>query len=181
MRNLAIFISLSLVSFLSACSSRNDGLAAVHADIVADHSTVAQLTPEQFSTLDAGKLLILDIREPEEYAVSRIPGAIWVSPAADAEMATIQIGDVRGRDIVVYCSVGRRSSIFAERVQDDMLAKGAISVANLERGIFGWHNESRPLVDGRGETDAVHPYDNVWKRYLKRDEKARYSPVPSTP
>jgi len=78
---------------------------------------------------------------------------------ATAETAAIQIGDVMDKQIIVYCSVGRRSSIFAERVQADMLANGALSVSNLERGIFGWHNESRALVDARGATDAVHPYD----------------------
>ena len=54
---------------------------------------------------------------------------------------------------------------------------GAASVSNLENGIFGWHNEQRALVDANGKTDAVHPYDNIWKRYVERDEKARFTPI----
>jgi len=84
-----------------------------------------------------------------------------VSPNATAETATIQIGDVTNKQIIVYCSVGKRSSLFAERVQADMLANGATSVSNLERGIFGWHNENRPLIDANGPTDAVHPYEKA--------------------
>lgn len=170
---------LILALALAACAAGDTGLNAIHADIVSDHSSVIQISPEDFSALDRENLLILDIREPEEYAVSRIPGAIWVSPSATAQTAAIQIGDVKDKQIIVYCSVGRRSSIFAERVQDEFLANGAISVSNLERGIFGWHNDARALTDSNGETDAVHPYDAVWKRYVEREEKARYTPLPN--
>ena len=176
MRNLAFFIACSL-SLLSACASGEDGLDAVHADIVSDHSSVAQLSPDNFAKLDKSDILLLDIREPEEYAVSRLPGAIWVNPSASAETALIQIGDVTGKTVVVYCSVGRRSSIFAEREQAALLKMGAASVVNLERGIFGWHNDVRELVDANGATDAVHPYDAVWKRFVTNGEKARYTPI----
>ena len=177
MRNLAFFIAAA-ASVLSACTAGEDGLEAVHADIVSDHSSVAQISPDAFLKLDPSNTILLDIRDPEEYAVSRLPGAIWVTPGASAETALIQMGDVTGKKIIVYCSVGRRSSIFAEREQDALLEMGATSVANLEQGIFGWHNESRALVDAGGVTDAVHPYDAVWKRYVERGEKARYTPIP---
>jgi len=182
MRNLALFISITFLTIIaglvSGCSAGEDGLSAVHDDIVSDHNTVAQISPEAFLKLDRSAILLLDIRDPEEYAVSRLPGAIWVNPSASAETALIQIGDVRGKKIIVYCSVGRRSSIFAEREQEQLLKMGAESVANLEKGIFGWHNEQRELVDASGKTDAVHPYDDVWKRYVERDEKALYTPIP---
>ena len=164
---------------LSACSAGEDGLDAIHADIVSDHKTVAQISSEDFANLDKSDIIVLDIREPKEYSVSRLPGAVWVNPNASAETALIQMGDVRGKKIVVYCSVGRRSSIFAEREQTALLKMGATSVTNLERGIFGWHNEERTLVDANGTTDLVHPYDAVWKRYVEREEKALYTPLPA--
>lgn len=178
MRNLAFFIALTSLP-LTACAAGEDGLNAIHADIVADHSNVAQLSPEDYLKLDTGDILLLDIREPNEYAVSRLPGAVWVNPSASAETALLQIGDVTGKTIVVYCSVGRRSSIFAEREQAALLKMGAASVSNLEQGIFGWHNERRALVDAAGETDVVHPYNNIWKRYVRRKDKAAYTPLPS--
>jgi rhodanese-related sulfurtransferase len=150
------------------------GLTAVHADIVSDMPAVSHITSQEFAEMN--NPLILDIREPNEYAVSRIAGAIWVPPTDTAEHALTQIGDVKGREIVVYCSVGRRSSIFANRVQSDLIARGAVSVSNLENGIFGWHNAEAPLTDATGETDVVHPYNNVWKRYVRRKDKAVYEP-----
>ena len=178
MRNLAFFISAISLSLTSACSLGADGLDAIQTDIVADYSTVTQLSPDTYQALDPSEVLLLDIREPEEFAVSRIPGAIWVSPKADAQTALMQIGDVSNKKIVVYCSVGVRSSDFAQRTQDELINMGAVSVANLAQGIFGWHNDQRALVDATGDTDAVHPYDAIWKRYVEREEKTKYTPIP---
>jgi len=180
MKHFTIFVALG-ASLLSSCAVAEDSLSDIHASIASDYADVAQISAESLAKLDPDTLLILDIREPAEYAVSRIPGAIWVNPSSTADTATIQIGDVTGKQIIVYCSVGMRSSIFAEREQESLLANGAISVANLERGIFGWHNEGRELVDANGLTDVVHPYDAVWKRYVERDEKARYTPLSEAP
>ena len=174
MRNLAFFIALTS-SLLIGCAAGDEGLAAIHADIISDHKSVAQLSAENYLELDRSDILLLDIREPEEYAVSRLPGAVRVDPNASAA-TLIHMGDVTGKKIIVYCSVGRRSSIFAEREQTALMKMGAASVSNLEHGIFGWHNERRELMDANGETDAVHPYNEIWKRYVKRDEKARYTP-----
>ena len=174
MRNLAFFIALTS-SLLIGCAAGDEGLAAIHADIISDHKSVAQLSAEDYLELDRSDILLLDIREPEEYAVSRLPGAVRVDPNASAA-TLIHMGDVTGKKIIVYCSVGRRSSIFAEREQTALMKMGAASVSNLEHGIFGWHNERRELMDANGETDAVHPYNSIWKRYVKRDEKARYTP-----
>ena len=174
MRNLAFFIALTS-SQLIGCAAGDEGLAAIHADIISDHKSVAQLSAENYLELDRSDILLLDIREPEEYAVSRLPGAVRVDPNASAA-TLIHMGDVTGKKIIVYCSVGRRSSIFAEREQTALMKMGAASVSNLEHGIFGWHNERRELMDANGETDAVHPYNEIWKRYVKRDEKARYTP-----
>ena len=174
MRNLAFFIALTS-SLLIGCAAGDDGLDAIQADIISDHKSVAQLSAEDYLELDRSDILLLDIREPEEYAVSRLPGAVRVDPNASAA-TLIHMGDVTGKKIIVYCSVGRRSSIFAEREQTALMKMGAASVSNLEHGIFGWHNERRELMDANGETDAVHPYNSIWKRYVKRDEKARYTP-----
>lgn len=178
MRSLAILLSAIALAALSACTSSSTELDTLHDGIAADFETVTQLSPEAFQAMDPKNTLVLDLRAPAEYAVSRIPGAIWVSPDADAQSALIQIGDVKDKDIIVYCSVGVRSSIFAQRAQEDLLKMGAVSVANLEHGIFGWHNDQRALVDANGTTDVVHPYDAKWGRYVKRSEKTQYTPVP---
>ena len=68
--------------------------------------------------------------------------------------------------IVVYCSVGYRSSILAKKLQD----RGFTKVYNLEGSIFKWANEGRPLVQGQTTVHKVHPYDvPVGEVYLKEN------------
>ncbi len=57
---------------------------------------------------------LLDAREPDEYAVSHLHGAIRVAPDSTAEQLSGRVDF--SRPIVVYCSVGYRSSILARRL-----------------------------------------------------------------
>lgn len=157
---------------LAACASGQDGLDALHADIVSDYPSVSHVSADA-----VGDALFLDIREPDEFAVSRIPGAVRVPPDASEAEVLARLGDVSGRRIVAYCSVGRRSSVFARAMQDALVAEGAVSVSNLEGGVFGWHADRRPLENADGATDAVHPYDEIWKRYVPRQDAVSYRPV----
>lgn len=107
--------------------------------------------------------LLLDVRTRAEYEVSHLPGAVHVSPDAPAET----IHEAHDRPIVTYCSVGYRSGAFAQR----LIAAGYTRVANLEGSIFQWANEGRRVVNDRGATEKVHPYNAVWGLLL--DSKYR--------
>jgi len=159
----------------TACSSGETGLDAIHTQIAKDYPQVSHISAAQLSQLNAP--IYLDIRETEEFAVSHLAGAIQIDPNADIRNVLSKVGDVSGRDVVVYCSVGRRSSSFAARLQETLTSQGASRVSNLENGIFGWHNDERPLMDAAGETKAIHPYNSVWKRYVRHKDKTRYVPI----
>ena len=174
MKNL-VFALAAIV--LSACASGQDGLDALHADIASDYPSVAHVSADP-SPLSADTIF-LDIREPAEFAVSHIPGAVRVPMDAAPADVIARLGDLSGKRVVAYCSVGRRSSIFAESVQDALLGEGAASVANLEGGVFGWHAQSLPLENEKGRTDVVHPYDEIWKRYVPRQDAVSYTPIPA--
>ena len=107
--------------------------------------------------------LLLDVREPEEFALSHLSGAIRVDPDATAESLKPRLKDAEA--IVVYCSVGHRSSVLAQRLID----AGWSDVKNLEGSIFQWANEGRAMVDAAGEpTRRVHPYNERYGRLLKK-------------
>ena len=101
--------------------------------------------------------LLLDVREPAEFAVSHLPGARNVPWGSDWQLALRDIP--RTQAIVVYCSIGYRSSVLARKLEQ----AGFVQVVNLEGSIFKWASESRPLIgpDGRAAT-VVHPYDTTW-------------------
>ena len=157
---------------------RASGLAAVHHGIAASHPSVAHINANDFSSLSEPAMVVFDTREPEEFAVSHIAGAIRVAPDLPPEAFLNEFGHlVEGKTAVFYCSVGARSSQYAEQVQEALRDSGAINVVNLERGLFGWHNDDRPLVQNSGAaTRLIHPYDENWGRLVDRTEFLSYAP-----
>lgn len=114
---------------------------------------------------DSAQILFLDAREPREFEVSHLAGALHVGyDHFDARQISAQ---PRDRRIVVYCSVGYRS----EKVTEQLRTAGFTNVANLYGGIFEWVNEGFPVVDARGPTRRVHAYSKSWGVWLKRGKK----------
>jgi rhodanese-related sulfurtransferase len=112
------------------------------------------------------RLIILDIRSPEEYQVSRIPGAKFINYESFGKE------DVKGvpknAEIVVYCSVGYRS----ERIGKKMLDMGFENVRNLYGGIFQWKNEDNEVINQhQSVTDSVHTYNKKWSKWLEKGIK----------
>jgi adenylyltransferase/sulfurtransferase len=102
---------------------------------------VATLTPlELAARLGRGEDFdLLDVREPHEWEIGRIPGArlIPLGSLADALAALDP-----ARDIVVYCKSGNRSARAALQLQ----AAGFQRVWNLAGGITRWSEEVDPTV-----------------------------------
>lgn len=99
--------------------------------------------------------LLLDVRQPEEFAVSHLPEAHL---APDLAAALAHTETVENRPIVLYCSVGYRSACLAAQLME---AHGG-PVYNLEGSIFQWFNEGRPVVQAQQEVNRVHPYSKIW-------------------
>src|SRR5262245_43230845 len=117
----------------------------------------------EIQSADSSRYVLFDTRARAEYQTSHIRSAIQVDPQLPAADFIRVYGDtLKGKDVVFYCSVGYRSSIFALRVEAEALKAGARSIANLRGGIFRWYNEANPVVDAHGETDEIHPYDSMW-------------------
>ncbi|MFA5950092.1 MAG: rhodanese-like domain-containing protein [Hyphomicrobium sp.] len=113
-----------------------------------------------------GEVQIVDVREPEEFAVSHIPGAINIPLETPDEALLAAVPS--DRTVVVYCSIGHRSAIVAQRLK----AAGRSNVANYIGSIFAWANSELPLQASGGTVTKVHPYDNHWGRYLKPEHRA---------
>ena len=131
--------------------------------------TVAQLSTKELAAWlndpKRDKPILLDVRTEKEFAVSHLHGATRVEPSAKAENVLAQLP--AGRPVVTYCSVGYRSSEFAERLRK----AGVASVYNLEGSIFQWANEGRAIEADGHPADKVHPYNRKFGQML--DEKIR--------
>lgn len=176
------FISAtSLVFFIPsplwASDNSNSALRKTHIDIVGDYPSVSHISVEALSERMNKDVILFDVREMKEFEVSHLIGANHVDPSISPEDFMTQFkSDWSEKTVVFYCSVGRRSSILAERLQSDLKANGAADVYNLEDGIFGWHNSGLPLTNEKGQTNYVHPYNVFWKRMVNRKDLARYKP-----
>lgn len=109
------------------------------------------------------RVVLLDTRKAEEYAVSHLAGAIRVDPEATTFPALAQVA--KDTPIVAYCSVGYRSSEIVRRLRQ----QGFRNVYNLEGSLFQWANEGRPVVRGETPVRQVHPYDARWGLLLKAE------------
>lgn len=92
-----------------------------------------QLFPSEVKQrLDSGeKLLLLDVREPEEVAIVRIDGAVHI-PMGDIPARVQELDPAT--DIVVYCHHGMRSANVVAFLRN----RDFPSVANLDGGIDAW-------------------------------------------
>jgi sulfur-carrier protein adenylyltransferase/sulfurtransferase len=82
--------------------------------------------------------LLLDVREPMEFQLTRLPGAVLI-PLADLPE---RLGDIDGtRDIVVYCHHGVRSV----RATGLLLAAG-YRARNLTGGLMAWIDRVDPTM-----------------------------------
>lgn len=143
------------------------------------YADVAQLPSSRLGDIkdDKHDVVVIDVRESEEFGVSHLDGAIRVDPDIWTSSFVSRFGkEAAGKTFVFYCSVGVRSSKLAGRVQSKLKELGAAGVYNLEGGIFRWHNENRQLVDGSGETQFVHKYDDSWGRLVARQDLAVTQP-----
>ena len=159
---------------MAALAARPVRWALLQRGLEARHPDVAWISTDQLAAELASDdpPLVLDVRQPEEVAVSTIPGAIPVHPDATAEDLRQLEPEVGGSQlegpVVVYCSVGARSATLAERLK----AAGIDSVRNLRGSIFAWANEGRPLERAGERVEKVHPYDTAWGTYLKPSLRA---------
>ncbi len=147
-------------------------IAAVE-DAITRLIPVPEITSAELARrLAAGEpILLLDVREPAEYAQSRLPGALRVAPGAPAAAVLAEHGArMAGATVVFYCAVGWRSGLMAQGLREAAAAAPAAALLNLRGGIFRWHAEARPLEAGAA---GVHPFDNAWGRLLQRMVPAR--------
>ncbi len=100
--------------------------------------------------------LLIDVRTREEYEVSHLPGAIWAE--SPNQIASAMRGVSDRQPVVLYCSVGVRSSRAAAKLMQSRLA----NVFNLQGSIFKWANEGRPLIANDHTVHVVHPYNERW-------------------
>jgi len=141
--------------------------AGIEANIAREFPDVRQLDTAELAAWGddptRDQPLIVDVRTMEEYEVSHLPGARHAETAD--EVMKLWNAEARKRPVVVYCSVGWRSSVVADALRD----AGPPEVWNLRGSIFRWANEGRALENHGAPAHRVHPFDQKWGELLHRE------------
>ena len=85
------------------------------------------------------KFTLVDVREPSEYEIAKIPGARLI-PLSDVAVRANELDTAD--DIVVHCRSGVRS---AKAIQV-LKQLGFKKLTNVKGGILAWSNEIDPSV-----------------------------------
>jgi adenylyltransferase/sulfurtransferase len=82
---------------------------------------------------------LLDVREPNEYQIGKIPGSTLI-PLGEVPQ---RVGEIpRDKEIIVHCKMGGRSAKAAQFLRQ----QGFSRVRNLKGGILAWSDQIDPSV-----------------------------------
>ncbi len=103
---------------------------------------ITHLTPQDVREgMEAGRILLVDVREPDEIAAESIPGAV---PFALSQFDPAQLPDPQGKRLVFSCRSGQRSQRAAALAQ----AAGLPFEEHMQGGILGWKAAGLPTSAG---------------------------------
>lgn len=146
-------------------------------DLVADALTrVKEIMPWDLSRmLAAGSTpLLLDVREPGEFAMLQIPGSINAPRGVleqscewDYDETVPELASGRDREIVVICRSGKRSVLAA----DVMQRMGFANVVSLKTGVRGWNDFEQPMEDAAGNTIDADAGDVLLAPRVKPEQR----------
>ena len=112
---------------------------------------IEELSPRQVADLlSARQILLIDVREADEYASERIAGAL-LFPLSTLDALALPPDE--SRHVVFQCGSGKRSALAAQA----RLAAGAARAGHLAGGIGAWKSVGLPVVKIGPATGKVMP------------------------
>ena len=122
-----------LIDYQEFCGLNQTKPAAAASNDVIDPTEVK-------AKLDRGDdFMLLDVREPHEFQIARIAGAVLM-PLGDLPKRLTELQP--GRELVAHCKTGRRS----QQAVDLLKQNGFANVRNMTGGITAWSDKVDPAV-----------------------------------
>lgn len=139
---------------ITAIEATNRGLVDRPWAMLATSPAVDEVSLEEVESRDPSTV-VLDVREPVEYAAGHVPGAVNL-PQADLADRLDELP--RDRPLLLICQGGYRS----QRAAQFLIQMGFAQVASVAGGTTAWAEAGKPL--GRGEVgdQAVRVVETEW-------------------
>lgn len=122
------------------------GIPQAQAQEVDSKMLIPEMTVQDLKQLldsEADDFVLIDVRNPHEYEIARIPGSVLV-PLSDIEQGpgVTKIKELmNNRRLIAHCKMGGRSAKAL-----DILKENDIEGTNLKGGITAWSQEIDPSV-----------------------------------
>ena len=104
---------------------------------------IPEIDIDELERRRAAGAAVFDVREPDEYAEVRIPGAVLVPLAAVPEAVEEFRAAATGQAVCVVCAVGGRSGQAV-----GFLRSLGVDAVNVAGGTNAWHQSGRPVETG---------------------------------
>lgn len=92
------------------------------------------------------EVVVLDVREPYEYASGHVPGAV----SLPMHLVPLRLDDIpKGRPVYVICATGNRSWQVAH-----YLGQHGFEALNVNGGTYAWQSAGYPMETSRREVGA---------------------------
>jgi rhodanese-related sulfurtransferase len=98
---------------------------------------------KQVAAMQSSGALLLDVREPDEYAQGHVPGAILI-PLGQLDQRLPEIARYKNQPVALICRSGNRSA----KAQKLLEQAGFSAAANVEGGMIAWQRSGLPVVLG---------------------------------
>jgi len=92
------------------------------------------------SWLDRGEAVLVDVREPAEYAAEHVAGATLVPLGT---VSSAKLPDHSGKRLVIMCKLGGRGGKACEKLEAEL--PDYVHVYNLGGGIEAWKKAGLPV------------------------------------
>lgn len=102
---------------------------------------------EVHDALNRHEIVLIDVREPQEYVNDRIHGAL-LFPLSTFDPAALPMGE---RPVVLHCGSGKRSAMAVAKCID----AGVPVTRHLKGGLLAWKHAHFPTVSLDPNTGAV--------------------------
>lgn len=102
--------------------------------------SLRELEPQAVAdAMSANQAVIIDVREPREFATERLHGAN-LHPLSTFDPKSLPLDGTR--DVILHCGSGKRSMDALQRCQE----AGVAITAHLKGGLMAWKAEGLPTI-----------------------------------
>ncbi|HEV8663394.1 MAG TPA: MBL fold metallo-hydrolase [Candidatus Methylomirabilis sp.] len=139
---------------MTAIEATNRGLADMPWAMLSGTPAVREIDLDALEARPSDAV-VLDVREPEEYAHGHVPGAVSL-PQADLASRLAEVP--RDRPVLTLCERGMRSL----RAAQFLLQVGIEQVASVKGGTAAWRAAGKPLAVGDTSVEKSRVTESEW-------------------